>query len=169
MNANLLNLNPRTALPTTIPLRVGGTSFSLGGPYGLNFSSGGGSAPPTPTGWNASGATSVAQVRSQLMAVASSALGYRISWKKLVWMLLHLGLAVVKQLTNLDDAAIAYLWTTRPHRGRRGPHLNTIAKRARQVQHYKHRISKIARILGSVGPHHHTAPALPPARRRRRR
>jgi hypothetical protein len=169
LNPALLNQGP-ARLPTTINLRPPSTQFSLGGPYGINYlsSGGGGGSFTPPSGYAAGSITTVGQYRSMLLQQASAAAGFRISWKKLLYILLHFGIEIAKKLTQLDDSAILWLWSTRPHRGRRGPHLNTIAKRARQVQSYRHRIARIARILGA-GRHFHQQRALPPPRRRSRR
>jgi hypothetical protein len=143
-------LNQRNILPTSLTLRD--PLPTLGG--------------LTPT--NANGCPmSVGQFRAGLLRQASQAAGFRITWKKLLYILLHFGIEIAKRLTQLDEPAILWLYTTRPHRGRRGPHLNTIAKRARQVQSYRHRIARISRILGA-GRHTRAASAAPRRRKGRR-
>jgi hypothetical protein len=152
LNPNLLNVG-RNILPTTIALRDPSMMSLVGPTVGP-----GGVALPA----NASGCPmSVGAYRSALLRQASAAAGFRISWKKLLYILLHFGIEIAKRLTQLDEASILWLYTTRPHRGRRGPHLRTIAKRARQVQGYRHSIARIARIIGAG----RTRVAAAPARR----
>ncbi len=166
MNPALMNLG-RSQLPTTIPLRapISQTGLiNLAGGFG-----GGGSPSVTNVGGGScySAPLYFGSTRSQLLRAASANAGFRITWKKLLYILLSFGIEVAKRFTGLDEGAILWLYTTRPHRGRRGPHLRTIAKRARQVQGYRHSIARIARVLGAV--RHHASFSRPPARRRHAR
>jgi hypothetical protein len=159
MNPALLNQGPN-ALPTTTQLFIPGRSLAS---LGLPLPQVGG-LPTTTNGCP----MSVGAFRSSLLRQASANAGFRITWKKLLYLLLHFGIEVVKRLTQLDESSILWLYTTRPHRGRRGPHLRTIAKRARQVQGYRHAIARIVRVLGGV--RHSRAPArLTKGRRAARR
>lgn len=127
-----------------------GTVISLGGPMGINFSSGGsGSAAFTPPqGYTAGNIQTVGQFRSMLLKTASQKAGFHVTWKKLLFLLMHYGLAIVKQLTGLDETTILWLQMNRPHKGRRGPYLRTIEKRVRQAAHYKKRVAHVAHELG---------------------
>ena len=163
-------------LPTTIPLTLnpGGTmlasTFSIGGPKGLFYNSGptGGGALSGGSGYgvNVGPGTgfNVAQARSALLKNASENAGYRLGWKKILQLLFCAGLDYTMQTTGLSAPQLLFLYVNRPHRGRRGPHLKTIAKRARQVQGYRRSIARIGRIIG-LGAHHHRTTYSPPQRR----
>jgi hypothetical protein len=161
---------PVPALPTRIPIRGPsmnlGTALNIGGPYGLSYSSGSGYGSVRAGG---STGISVAQARSALLANASDRAGFRITWPKLLYMLLHFGIAIVKQLTGLDESQILFLQVNRPHRGKLGPHFRTVEKRVRQAQGYRARVARLAHALGvsrgPTGAHAH----LPSRHRRRRR
>ena len=168
--AALLNMPGRTQLPTNIPIRAPGTSLSIGGPYGLNYSSGGGGSAvsdPAAAGCVMSYSAQVAAQRRVILQAASLNAGMRLTLKRILRLLFTFGLQFVLDLTKLQGADVAFLLTTKPHRGRRGVFLKTVAKRARQVQGYRHRIARIAQVLGAV--RHSRAPAGRTFRRRARR
>lgn len=152
------------ALPTSIAIKepTMASSLSIGGPYGINFSGGGGYS-----NVNTGNGITIAGARSALLQNASSNAGFRITWPKLLYMLLHFGIALVKQVTGLDESQILFLQMNRPHRGRRGPFLRTIEKRVRQADGYKRRVAKVARMLHVVGGG--ASRALPARRSYRRR
>jgi hypothetical protein len=107
----------------------------------------------------------IAAKRKQLMQQASASVGYRLSFRKLYWLLTHAPIEWVAKATGLDASSLLFLLMSRPKRGKRGHFLRTVIKRIRSGRRYEGMLAKYGRHVARRAPPRGARRGPPPRRR----